>query len=349
MEKRLRTIPWRGAGSNITPDESVYLSAGSGLAAGVYPLLPARYALLPGAYLVSVASGNFQDQPPGVVGQAGNGFPIVSGYFTNGTTGIGATRNDRVLDRARHLCRHAGQIHECRRVQLLCSHGYHYRGPVERAAGGRRHPIGVGCSPGFTALGTINGAPAAGGEGATVELVAPQITVVPDGTGTIALPGLVQLSSNVIEGWNAGRLWLGLNETNGSAQVGASTVEVASGARLSADEIVLAATGSVQVDAGASVLSNSAATGTATPAAATAAASNLPLSSSSNSAAVLIASDLDYWLPQRSGVPAALPRTITIAAGAMVGSRGSIIIDAPGGGALGDGSLMGCRVKHNGR
>ena len=49
--------PQEYPGSDLKPGESIYLSGGNGLAAGFYPLLPARYALLPGAMLVSAVAG----------------------------------------------------------------------------------------------------------------------------------------------------------------------------------------------------------------------------------------------------------------------------------------------------
>lgn len=60
--------------------EQVYLNASSGLAAGVYTLLPARYALLPGAFLITPKSG----VPANVSTVQPDGSSIVSGYLYNG-------------------------------------------------------------------------------------------------------------------------------------------------------------------------------------------------------------------------------------------------------------------------
>lgn len=61
--------------------DQVYLGASSGLPAGIYTLLPARYALLPGAYLVSATGGA---APTKSTTQPG-GSTIVAGYRFNGT------------------------------------------------------------------------------------------------------------------------------------------------------------------------------------------------------------------------------------------------------------------------
>ena len=49
--------PQEFAASGLTVGDSVYLSTGAGLAAGWYTLLPAHYALLPDAYLITPQSG----------------------------------------------------------------------------------------------------------------------------------------------------------------------------------------------------------------------------------------------------------------------------------------------------
>lgn len=339
--------PMLWAGSTIAPNQSIYLSAGGGLAAGIYPLLPARYALLPGAFLVSVASG-YQDLPPGVQAQAGNGYPIVSGYFTYGSTGLGNTRTSGIL------------VEPGTYAQTLAAYTNNYASTFFAAAAANLPAAPVPSSPlpadagilvvsvqsGFDALGRVNGAPAPGGEGATVEINAPQIVVAPAVSATASVPGVIHLSSDVIDSWNAGRLWLGLaGESDSSFTVSASSVEVTGGSKLTADEIMLAATGSIQVDAGASVTTTSAANAGAAPAAASAMATTLPLSGSSAGAAILIASDLDYWLTDRSGAPAGPSGTLAVASGAAVDSRGALTFDAPGGGTFADGTLAGARAQ----
>lgn len=67
-----------GYGS-LKPGDQVTLSGGAGLAAGTYTLLPAHYALLPGAFAVTPVSG-YRDLLPGRGVVRNDGAQIVSGY-----------------------------------------------------------------------------------------------------------------------------------------------------------------------------------------------------------------------------------------------------------------------------
>jgi len=79
--------PQETAGIDLPLGSSVYLdSPASGLAAGNYTLLPARYALLPGAYLIESVSG-FQDINSGAIINQTDGSKIISGRFTNNGSG----------------------------------------------------------------------------------------------------------------------------------------------------------------------------------------------------------------------------------------------------------------------
>lgn len=67
------------AGSDVGIGQAIYLSGGNGLAAGKYTLLPAHYALLPGAFLVSANGANVQLNTQ--LTQA-DGTGLSSGYLT---------------------------------------------------------------------------------------------------------------------------------------------------------------------------------------------------------------------------------------------------------------------------
>ncbi|PKU24901.1 filamentous haemagglutinin family protein [Telmatospirillum siberiense] len=76
--------------SSIGVGTTVYLSGIDGLASGYYTLLPARYALLSGAYLVSVSSGS-------VTRANADGSAVTSGYVVNAFTGKAASSTATVL------------------------------------------------------------------------------------------------------------------------------------------------------------------------------------------------------------------------------------------------------------
>lgn len=65
----------------LKPGDQVSLSAGAGLAAGTYTLLPAHYALLPGAFAVTPVSG-YRDLLPGRGQVRNDGAAILSGRMS---------------------------------------------------------------------------------------------------------------------------------------------------------------------------------------------------------------------------------------------------------------------------
>ncbi len=79
-------------GFDRTRGEAVYLSGVTGLADGVYTLLPAHYALLPGAYAVKLDTG-IKDVMPGQAYSRQDGVRIAAGYVTD--TREGAPKDAR--------------------------------------------------------------------------------------------------------------------------------------------------------------------------------------------------------------------------------------------------------------
>ncbi|HSI95467.1 MAG TPA: filamentous hemagglutinin family protein [Methylophilaceae bacterium] len=64
---------------DLKPGDAIYLSGIPGLEAGTYTLLPARYALLPGAYMVQTSTAQL---PQGASALQADGASLVSGYRT---------------------------------------------------------------------------------------------------------------------------------------------------------------------------------------------------------------------------------------------------------------------------
>src|SRR5207342_3420518 len=83
--------PQEYARSDLSVGDSIYLSGGGGLEAGFYPLLPARYALLEGAMLIEPVK-NTTDLEAGAVAHLADGTPVVAGYRSFTTTGLGSTQ-----------------------------------------------------------------------------------------------------------------------------------------------------------------------------------------------------------------------------------------------------------------
>ncbi|MDA8091388.1 MAG: filamentous hemagglutinin family protein [Nitrospiraceae bacterium] len=68
------------------PGDAVYISGGAGLKAGVYSLLPAEDAFLPGAVIIEQQNLKISDGEKTLM--TGDGFPVVAGYSTVSGTNI---------------------------------------------------------------------------------------------------------------------------------------------------------------------------------------------------------------------------------------------------------------------
>ena len=73
----------------IAPGPEVYLEGGGGLSAGMYSLLPASYAFLPGAYILQVQSASVL---PSQGGLTNYGYPLIVGYNCVANTPIRSTQ-----------------------------------------------------------------------------------------------------------------------------------------------------------------------------------------------------------------------------------------------------------------
>jgi filamentous hemagglutinin family protein len=322
--------PEYSAGSTIQPGESIVWTGGGGLAAGTYPLLPARYGLVPGAFLVQLEP-SFQSTTPGQIGALGNGTPVVAGFLSYGSTGLHQTPGYTGF-----------AIYPGSYGQQLASYteslASSYFSAAAAAAGAPRPvlpadagslEIAVGAA--LDATGQVLTSAAAGGRGAAISISANDL-VVGSASGTV--PGdAVTVSGAVLSSWQPGSLLLGGSMTadGGTIDVLANTVTVGAGTTLTAGQIVVVAGQSVDVQNGATLQSTSA-TGS-TPVAPLPAAQTVALAGAGNgSAALLAVSDLNWIIAARpAGAPPPGAGTVAVDAGATVASRGALSIDGPGG------------------
>ncbi len=331
--------PQSASGSTIASGESVYLSGGAGLAAGTYPLLPARYALVPGAFLIR-AEPAMRSTTPGSLGALADGTPVVAGFFSYGSTGL--HQSPGYTGFAIYPGSYGNELAEYN-VSLASS----YFSAVANAAGAPRPTLpadagslSIAVTNSLDAAGQVRTAAASGGLAAPIEISAEDLVV---GTPSGAVPAdAVSIPGSVLAGWQPGSLLLGgtASADGSTIDVLANTVTVGAGTTLTADQIVLVAAQSVDVQNGASLQSTSAANGTG-PNVAPLMQSVTLSGSGAGSAGLLAVSDLNWLIPVRaSGTPAAGAGTVAIDAGASIGSRGSLTIDGPGGVTL-NGSVSG--------
>ena len=321
--------------SNVGPGSSVYLSGGSGLAAGTYALLPARFALLPGAFLVQVAPG-FKSLVPGTIGTLTDGTAVTAGYLTFGNTGLQYSSGYTGF-----VVRPGSYSQQLASYHL--STATDYFGSAAIAAGKTvALPADAGsllfaASHTLNAFGKVNSAAGKDGVAATIEISSGELTV----TGSedqVASSG-VSISAPIVSSWNAGNLILGgrISADGTSVSVTASKLTVATGAQLSAGQVIAVADQSIEVQSGATVASTSGVSGSAPSRLPK--ESQLTLKTADGStidagAALLAVSDSRVPIAVRSesggsAGPVSGGATITVNSGATLSTHGAVALDAP--------------------
>ncbi|MHB8573806.1 MAG: filamentous hemagglutinin family protein [Dehalococcoidia bacterium] len=237
------------AGVSLQPGDSVHLAGGGGLPTGDYTLLPARYALLPGAYLVTAAKG-YQDLPAGQRASLVDGTPVVSGYRTVAGTAI---RDSRSSGFAVRPGSYAGQLAE---YKLSRANDFIAARSAVLAIAAPRLPSDAGTLAirGTSAI-DLGGALAAAsdhGRGARVDIEATRLAVVanPGDAG-----GYVELEASKLNALGAESLLLGgrrRDTSNGTdVDVSANDVLVVPHAQLQAPDLILASSDKLKVGANA--------------------------------------------------------------------------------------------------
>jgi filamentous hemagglutinin family protein len=347
------------------PGQTIYLSGGAGIAAGYYALLPPRYALEPGAVLIQLEPG-FTSATGGQVGTLANGTPVIGGFLSVGTTGLNTGGLAQYEGVAVYPSGYAAKL-----ANYTISDASSYfaaqataagTGPVSEPADAGTFTLSVTPSTAnsLSLEGSVLTAAATGGRGAQINLSAPDLEITgPNGSGT---PGTITVSGGVLQSWNASSLTLGgvsttlpastatssttagataaSTEPSVDIAVAANNVTVDPGVQLVADQIELVALQSIDVQAGASLMSTSGKSGTALktlPAQQTVYLTSEPYSTVTDAAANQLAppalisvSDLALPVASRSALNGSAGATIDVAQGATLASGGALAIDAPG-------------------
>ncbi|MEJ0099946.1 MAG: filamentous hemagglutinin family protein [Pseudomonadota bacterium] len=320
--------PREYVGSDLHPGDSIYLSGYGDLPAGFYPLLPARYALLPGALLVSVVQGS-AEYLPGNPSTLSNGTPVIAGYRTFGDTGLGSAQLSGIAIQpgsygrrlAEYTDYYASSYLPARALLLEASR---FSVPVDAGS------LSIFARDTLDARGKVNSAAAQGGRGASIGLSAENLTIT-NSTGA-STPGTVSIAASTLNSWAPAQLTLGGTRTDAAdptLSVTADHVQVDSGVTLAAQDVLLAARQDVHVASGATIATPSG-LNTSSPSPVLGAESELTFADSASAgAAILAVSDLNpVGIARATGSTAG---TITLDAGSVVATRGALNIDAPGG------------------
>jgi len=336
---------------SLGPTQTVYLSGGAGIAVGVYALLPARYALEPGAILIQ-AESSYTSATGGQIGALANGIPVLAGYLSSGSTGL----HTGLTDYEGFAIYPSGYGQKLAAYTINAASTYFSEQASSAGTGAVPLPADAGTltlevaqaatvaiTNSLDLQGSVLTAAASGGRGATVNISAPDLEIT-GGTGTAAA-GSIAVSGSVLQGWGASSLTLGgiatptttitaagtsTSVTTGTVAVAADSVTVDSGVQLSADQILLVAQQAIDVNSGASLASTSGKNGTVVkpnPSLVT-----LSLTDADGNAlpqgALLGVSDLGLPVVARSG--SVTGASIAVESGATIASGGALAFDAPG-------------------
>ena len=245
--------------SALKAGDSIYLSGGNGLAAGQYMLLPAHYALLPGAYSVKLVAGtqNFGSQQNML---NADGSMLVSGYRMGYGGLVADAGSHGFLVASGNIARTQSEF-----TYTLASNFYKSAYSNAELAGYR-----LTDDAGLLAIKAVNDFVFDGemmlsgkkdklgqlvGRNAEVDISSSQIAI--SGDQTLGAAGYLTLSSIKLNSLGAESLLIGGKRTNVASgtqlDVTASNVELVGGASLKGQEVILVANDKVVVGLGTSV------------------------------------------------------------------------------------------------
>lgn len=240
--------PSASAFSALRPGDSVYLGSGSGLAAGFYTLLPARYALLPDAFLVSEVAG-FRDLPDGAAVSLLDGSRVVAGFRTLAGTAIRDPRSTGFAVRAGVSAQQEARYSLTRASDFFAAQYDRFELPRPRL-GADAGLLAIAARTSLDLDGQLRAAAAAGGRGAAFDLSSDRLQVV-SSASTSPQPGFVSVLDQRINALQAESMLLGGTTSPSAAGtrlvIGASRVSIGAGALLEAPEILLVAREQVEV------------------------------------------------------------------------------------------------------
>lgn len=240
--------------SGLSVGDSVFLGAGSGLQAGFYTLLPARYALLPGAFLVTPQPGT-RDKVPGTKTVNLDGAPVVAGYVTVKGTPIKGQRWGGFAVEPGSIALTRSQLDLTSANQFFAQKARINETSLPRLPQDAGHVI-------FDAktqldLPAIRAGASNGGLAGLIDIVADNLEVVNFKNGAT---NTVQLAVGDLDKLEVGSLLLGavrsFDNNTGSIKldVKSKTVTLREETVLEGLEILLAATDKVELNQGASVV-----------------------------------------------------------------------------------------------
>lgn len=317
--------PFYQQGADLSPGRQVYLSAVKGLKEGVYTQLPARYALLPGAYLVTPAAKSTDMRPQDNV-ILSDGSAKVAGYQIE----VGTARQDS---------RWSGFVVESgsdvrNRAEYKDHLANTFYAEAARKAG--ESPAALPRDAGRVSLqagaqlvldGSLKSLHDAGARGAQIDISADKLAVVGAKDQAIRA-GFVAVEAGKLSALGGESILLGgsrAQETAGTRiAVGASEVRIENSADtpLHAPEVTITASDKIDVAAGAVIE----ASGTGVSEDNTFLIGDVASGTSGDGALVRVANGADAGLVRSNS--SGSQGTLVVAAGARIGPADALTFDA---------------------
>lgn len=323
--------------ASIRTGDRIWLDAGSGLPAGWYTLLPASYAMLPGAYAIQAVAGSTGQ---GTMSKTlADGTAMVSGYRANALDGSRDQQSSswRVMSGA--VLRQYSEYNEAFANTFFASDAFkltQYRLTGQQIVTPRL-PVDGGsvvfkATQDLILKGELRSQAAAGGRGGLVDIAANKIAIVgaDQSAGTLRADGYLVIDAAALSGFGAGSLLVGGFR---SGDVGGLRVDVqahdivvrnSANSALTGPEIILAAGETIDVSAGSVIVARGEApTG----------AGDLimaPQASDRDWGALIRLSNGDAVRVRRKNVDTTVGGQVTIGAGAVLDGGKTLLIDATG-------------------
>ncbi|MCA6116450.1 filamentous hemagglutinin family protein [Bradyrhizobium sp. WSM 1738] len=357
--------------ATLRSGDRIWLDGGSRIPAGWYTLLPARYALLPGAYAVQMVSGSQGVPIPRAVGLT-DGSMIMAGYRGNAHDGSHDQLPSSWRVMSGDVVRKYSEYNEAFANTFFASDAFkltQYRLTGQNIVTPRL-PIDGG-SVVFKATqdlilnGQLRSQAAAGGRGGLVDIAAQKIAILGTGqdAGALRADGYLVIDAVNLSGFGAGSLLVGgirSGDTGGlRVDVTADNIIVrnSSDSALTGSEIILAASETIEVGAGSVIAARGdAPTGAGDLVMAPQVPQSINNNGTSNTSddfvvpardwgALIRVSNGDAVLVRRTNVDTTVGGQVTIGAGAVIDGGKALLIDATRSTAVTQATLSGAALS----
>lgn len=244
---------------NFAAGETVVLNGGNGLPSGEFAKLPAHYALLPGAFLVTAVEGTLDH---GQTTRTIDGRPIISGYSSIAGLNKGGARTSGFMIENGAQVRKQSQYVSYTGDEFFINKANknETRIPILARDGGL---VSIQAQTRLIMEGLFNVA-APDGIGARMDIAANNIRITDELSATTEAGVLEILASN-LNGLNVASLLLGGSRSIGTAEgetiisVGSENITIEDGSVLDVADLMIAAKNTVTVKQGATVTASAAA------------------------------------------------------------------------------------------